>query len=76
MDTDNTYKKFGEIWTRNFWDVQADRQTPRKRDSQTEKQTNTLMTILCPPIRGEVINPITSKAADRQTDKQEKQTRR
>jgi len=31
----NTYRKFGEVWTYGVWDAQADRQTKRETDIQT-----------------------------------------
>jgi len=36
--TGNTYRKFREIWTRGIWDMRADR--------QTDKHTDTLITVL------------------------------
>jgi len=40
MATGNLYRKFGEIWTHDFQDMRAER--------QTNKQTDTVITVLCP----------------------------
>jgi len=40
------YRKFGKIWTCGFWDMWADR------------QTGTLIAILCTPPRGKVITQL------------------
>jgi len=45
MATGNMYRKFGEIWTcvLRYASGQTDKQTDRQR----QKQTDTLITILC-----------------------------
>jgi len=44
----NVYRKFDEIWTFGFCDMRADRQTNR--------HTESLIAILSPPTRDEVVN--------------------
>ena len=46
--TGNTYRKFGEIWTRGFWGMRADRQTDRSVDRNASQ-----------PYRGEAIKHVT-----------------
>jgi len=43
--TGNMYRKFGDIWTRGFWDMPANKQTNR----HTNWYTDILIAILRPP---------------------------
>jgi len=45
MATDNMHRKFAHVWTCRSWEMHANR--------QTDRQTNTLNTWLCSPIRVE-----------------------